>query len=311
MSPQHHFFVVFLELFFFSSLLLVPPPLFVKYQQVLERRRRRRRWRGDSRGSCVARPSRLSVHLTLSPHLLQFWLPLVCLSICICVSSPSFSSVPPLSVEGRLRNDQSGFDAAGPCPGFSTAHEPRQLRSAPSWLLLLCNAPVWSGRKKRRRRRGSKSEWSNRKSNKVINVTAAQRIHSQHFYILQISLPVALWLAARALFLDWEKKKEEKRSSGCCSTHVADRKYAGEALGGDGGRAGKMMAPLYPQQSLDKTLQRGSQKSPSYMIHTSSQRRGAFKKIFSTCGNSSQSPQLVSAWHAVCIMVCLCTSNYK
>lgn len=94
MSPQHHFFVVFLELFFFSSLLLVPPPLFVKYQQVLERRRRRRRWRGDSRGSCVPRPSRLSVHLTLSPHLLQFWLPLVCLSICICVSSPSFSSVP-------------------------------------------------------------------------------------------------------------------------------------------------------------------------------------------------------------------------
>ena len=93
------FCFVFLD-FFFSSILLVPPPLLVKYQQVLERRRRRRgrRRRGDSRGSCVPRPSRLSVHLTLSPHLLQFWLPpglFVHLYLCffplLFLCPPSFS----------------------------------------------------------------------------------------------------------------------------------------------------------------------------------------------------------------------------
>ena len=142
-----------------------------------------------------------------------------------------------------------------PALAFPQHMSPGNYESAPSWLLLLCNAPVWSRRKKtrrrrrrRRRRRGSRSERSNRKSNKVINVIAAQRIHSEHLYILRISLPVALWLAALSLFLDWEgEERKKKRTSGCCSTHVVDRKYAGEAgRWGVAGEQERWWPPLSP-----------------------------------------------------------------
>lgn len=91
----------------------------------------------------------------------------------------------PLFSRGRLRNDQSVFDAAGPCFGFPMHMSPGNYKKAPSRQLLLCNTRVWS-RKKRRRMKRSKTKRKIRRkrwkimSNNVwfdIYVTAVQRIY--------------------------------------------------------------------------------------------------------------------------------------
>lgn len=134
----------------------MPPPLFVKYYQVLERRRRR----SESvrlRFFC----SRPSVYLSIYRYhhiCFSFDFPwFVCPSVFVFLPPPFPLPPPPPFSGGRLRNDQSGFDAAGPCPGFPQHMSPGNYESAPSRLLLLCNAPVWKRRRRRRKRRRRKS----------------------------------------------------------------------------------------------------------------------------------------------------------
>ena len=99
MSPQHHFSVLFFLIFFFHPYCWCHLHCWLNINRCWSAGGGgRRRRRGDSRGSCVPRLSRLSVHLTLSPHLLQFWLPpglFVHLYLCffplLFLCPPSFS----------------------------------------------------------------------------------------------------------------------------------------------------------------------------------------------------------------------------
>lgn len=208
--------------------------------------------------------------MLLSPHLLQFLLPLVCLSICICVSSPSSASASPSSSSPpfswrRLRNDQSGFDAAGPCPGFPQHMSPGNYKSAPSCLLLLCNAPVWSKRKKKRRTRRSemKSEkrgdkdgvkektevWGKGKCTTCAIFRCSTPFTEFHSNIWRrLKCAVDVWMLQHT----WGRKEVFRHEEG---------------WGCRWGWAGKMMAPLSPV--IIRQDWRGSPKSAHHMIHTS------------------------------------------
>ena len=135
-------------------------------------------------------------------------------------------------------------------------------------------------------------------------------IYSESVYLWRCD-----WQLSRSSWTEKEKKEKKKRTSGCCSTHVVDRKYAGEAgRWGVAGEQERWWPPLSPAIIRQDSPEEVRNHHHIWSVLPFSF-EVLFKKIknkkFSKCGNSSQSPQLVSAWHAVCIMVCLCTSNYK
>lgn len=109
----------------------------------------------DSLSSCPICPS---TPITTSASVLTS--PGLFVHLYLCFSPPP---PPPFPLSpfggGRLRNDQSGFDAAGLCPGFPKHMSPGNYDSTPRRLLLLCNAPVWIRRKRARRWRRKRRRW--------------------------------------------------------------------------------------------------------------------------------------------------------
>lgn len=261
MSPQHHFFV-FLPYYFFHPYCWCNPHCLLNINRCGRRSE-------SIRLRFFCSPPSVYLSIYCYHHIcFSFDFPwLVCPSVFVFLPS-SFSSVPPFS-GGRLRNDQSGFDAAGPCPGFPQHMGPGNYKSAPSRLLLLCNAPVWS----RRKRRKTKSR--RRKTNGWVDVGPhTMRIHftqkvREFLNIQNKFIPACNTLIGSSLtpplFLDWEKKVYYWH---LLQQHTCGRQ---EVLGyrgwETGGSAGKMMAPLSP--AIIRQDCRGSQKSLLHMIHTS------------------------------------------
>lgn len=153
----------------------------------------------------------------------------------VCPSVFVFLPPPPLSPSvsgGRLRNDPSGFDAAGPCPCFLQHMSNGNNRRALNQLRLLCNTPV-------------SAEGIGERAMFMILLS-----------ILQTCLPVKLGSAALSLKRSsWAETEMKTKMSGCCITHVVDRKFFGFERDQDFGGLERLLS-LYPQQSLDKTLQR-------------------------------------------------------
>lgn len=233
MSPQHHFFLFFLK--FFSPVL--HPHCLLNINRCLS----------GGRGGEKSVRLRLFCSFYLSiyryRHICFSFDWFVCPSVFVFLPPP-FPLSPSVS-GGRVRNDQSGFDAAGLCPGFLQHMSPGNYKRAPNRLLLLCHAPVWSGRKRRRRSRSKKKKRRRKKSNvrcditphTIFNCSAEGPFHI--FLNIQYKFTCSVVIGSSLtppLCLDWETtKKVILRTSGCCITHVVARKYLG---------LGWMMAPL-------------------------------------------------------------------
>lgn len=254
MSSQHHFFV-FLSFSFFHWYQWCHPHCLLNINRCLSRRERRTEtlWLRFFLSLCLS--------IYCHQHVTTFTGLFGHLYLCFF---PLLFSVPPFS-GGRLRNDQSVFDAAGPCFGFPKHMSPGNYKKAPSRQLLLCNTRVWSRRKRRRikrrktkRRRRKRWKSMNNVLLDICHCSSEDLFHREGPWIFKYSYEIILsglqhsyWLLSHSTTLP---RLSEERIIYTVNVrmllHTCGRQ---EVLGY--GREGvrERWWSLYPQQSLDKT----------------------------------------------------------